>query len=643
MNFDSFPPIRWIYDKHTSKAYTSPRTLYESNGIWNAAGDHSWHHYGIMNDHDIVPGSGVHGWIVPETGENNYYGGIIVNPDQLQQAVKEAVGETWPELLPILKPATKWETPIPRETERLSWNFWPKQDEPVSDINEIPYPAENNGFYHRGGDEPFIYDFDTNTVHYSTGPAHHYQLSTAMMNNGYYPMHTLAGEWLRGTYPNKNFVQRVLLKGIGDPRVQFYPWNENERPPEQLKQWAKRRWPQANVRFSHEFLPEDEDYMHHDNTIYRWVLDSKGEVHFGLGDDYSHWDILRRMSTDAPNVDAMGYMKPSERKVSVSENYTYDDIPVIAGKVKDAFDRLVMHTAAIEGGIQEIQQGENFYNWQGKQYNFDPTFGDKKRKGFNAYIDGHLVGSVTYTVAPDHVKIESIYVVPDHRGTELAQELLDEIRQRYPGLQITGDWDEDSTMNQHAENYNFLVGKTAADGWRKWIYDPETGDYQEWEGPQPHHQIAKLVWPRKDLSQGNWWGGSHHQSGHAELYYTPPGMEYEQEYQLIPDEIKQNFKTSASNFFYISSWMRPMTRWIYFPDYHVLFARPFLDVFYTTHMQMLKDIFELYPNLKDEPWEGGYVTSTGQVNVTIPGPAPSGLEQALRAYNLEGQSAPLPH
>lgn len=89
------------------------------------------------------------------------------------------------------------------------------------------------------------------------------------------------------------------------------------------------------------------------------------------------------------------------------------------------------------------------------------------------------------------------------------------------------DYDLPLEVRVNDGGYNWYslkqLRKISANGWYKWIYNPEKDDYQEWMGDQFHYHMAKMLWPQSKIDEGQWWGGTRKVADpYFDIGYFPP-------------------------------------------------------------------------------------------------------------------------
>lgn len=87
---------------------------------------------------------------------------------------------------------------------------------------------------------------------------------------------------------------------------------------------------------------------------------------------------------------------------------------------------------------------------------------------------------------------------------------------------------------------------------RKWIWNPDTNEYKEWEGEMSHPEVADMLWRGRQgwnaIESGNWWGGQHYNNIPTEIYWFPMsiGSSWEAK-QQAPLKLLQHFKKHVDN------------------------------------------------------------------------------------------------
>lgn len=86
----------------------------------------------------------------------------------------------------------------------------------------------------------------------------------------------------------------------------------------------------------------------------------------------------------------------------------------------------------------------------------------------------------------------------------------------------------------------------------RWIWNPETDQYKEWDGGgMSHPEVANLLWrdrPGWDaITAGNWWGGAH-AHGSTQVYWYPASYGTSNEAKRnAPLELLEHFRKRGLN------------------------------------------------------------------------------------------------
>lgn len=65
-------------------------------------------------------------------------------------------------------------------------------------------------------------------------------------------------------------------------------------------------------------------------------------------------------------------------------------------------------------------------------------------------------------------------------------------------------------------------------GVTKWVWSPTSDQYKEWQGEMSHPEVVRMLWEGtpdwEPIAQGQWWGGSHSNSGDMTHIYWYPAL-----------------------------------------------------------------------------------------------------------------------
>lgn len=167
-------------------------------------------------------------------------------------------------------------------------------------INEIPYEAWNP---HQNGHEPFMYDAETNTVHYLKGSGHHADIIKGMVESGTSWEDLAKGKFLEGEY-------------LPDDDIVNYRTSDSQVPQE-LKDWAEGMYSPEMGHWGEEHKLGSHLKETAEKIWIRWVYNQlTGQVLFGsdpAGNWESHFELADKIGFPQEGDDASTDGKDSDR------------------------------------------------------------------------------------------------------------------------------------------------------------------------------------------------------------------------------------------------------------------------------------------------------------------------------------------